>query len=74
MLKLLSTEFDEATIQLTYTGGEPMDEAKEAVLVRAPYDGDVKHSLLWFQMDAMRNLREWADSEFRRLRDLSEKN
>ena len=71
-MKLISTEFDEGTLQLTYTGGEPIETAKEAVLFRTAFDGDLKHSLLWCQLNAMRDLRDWADSEFRRLRDISE--
>lgn len=72
MLKLISTELTEETTQLTYTDGLPVDNAKEMLTVRLSFDGNSKHSLLWVQMNAMAHVREWADTEYRRLRDISE--
>jgi hypothetical protein len=68
-LKLVSTELSEETIQVTYTDGQPEDNAKALLILRTPFDGDLKKSMMWNQMNAMRQLADWASEEFRRLRN-----
>ena len=41
--------------------------------LRHPFDGDLKKSLLWNQMQAMLQLADWSSAEFRRLRSELEK-
>ena len=68
-LKLISTELTEETIQVTYTDGQPVDNAKQALTLRGPFGGDLKKSLLWNQMQLMQELVDWSSAEFRRLRN-----
>jgi hypothetical protein len=68
-LKLISTEMTEATIQVTYTDGQPVDNAKASVVVRLPFDGDLSQSFLWNRVHVMQKVADWAGQEFRRLRD-----
>lgn len=72
-LKLISTEIDEATIQLTYTDGSPVQEAKASVIVRLPIENSPKSSLLWHQMNVLFRLSEWAGDEGRDVRNELEK-
>jgi hypothetical protein len=73
-MKLLSTELTEATIQVTYTDGQSVDNAKRALIYRQPFDGDTHHSVAWNQLRVISALADWANEERRRLRDEIEKN
>lgn len=68
-LKLISTELNEETIQVTYTDGLPADNSKELLVVRGSFSGDLKKSFLWNQMNLMQELADWSSAEFRRLRN-----
>jgi hypothetical protein len=73
-MKLISTEIDASSIQLTYTDGRAVPEAKEYLIVRRPFDGDPHKSLAWNQLRVMSELAKWADEERRRIRDEIETN
>jgi len=72
-MKLLSTEIGQDWIQTTYTDGPAADNAKELLVLRQPFDGDVSKSIRWHHMQLMLQLSEWASAEFRRLRDEAER-
>ncbi len=73
-MKLISTEIDETTIQITYTDGGPATEATQALIYRQPFDGERSQSIAWNQLRVISNLADWANDERRRLRDEIEKN
>jgi hypothetical protein len=62
-LTLISTELTEETIQVTYTDGQPVDNAKQALTLRGSFEGDLKKSILWNQMQLMQQLAEWSSAE-----------
>ena len=72
-MKLLSTQIDETSIQLTYSDSPLVDGAEQLVTVRFPLRGPLQRSVLWHQMTAMFELAEWAGEEARRLRSEAEK-
>ncbi len=72
-MKLISTEIDEATIQLTYTGGGPADAAEEMLVFRIPLQGDLNKRVLWHHMQALRYLETFVGEEARRVRNELEK-
>ena len=72
-MKLLSTEIDEATIQLTYTDGQPDERSKELFVVRLPLAGESNMSLDWHQWDALSRANEMISVEVRRLRAAMQK-
>lgn len=72
-MKLISTEIDGSMIQLTYTGGLPENKSDELLVVRLPFEGNLKRSMLWHQMNVANRLAEWAGEESRRIRNELEK-
>lgn len=66
-MKLISTEIDEATIQLTYSDGSPEDDAKELILIRFSNKGSSNKSLNRLQSDALQRAYAWIDGELTRL-------
>ena len=57
------------TIQVTYTDGQLEDNAKALLILRTPFDGDLKKSLMWNQMNALGQTVRVGNEEFRRLRN-----
>jgi hypothetical protein len=72
-MKLISTEIDETTIQLTYTGGGTADEAAEMLVFRVPLQGDLNKRVLWHHMQALRHIETFVGEEARRVRTELEK-
>ena len=68
-MKLLSTEIDAGSIQITYTDGSPATDAKQMLIYRHPFDGDQYKSLAWNQLRVVSALADWANTEVRRLRN-----
>jgi len=66
-MKLLSTEIDAETVQLTYTDGPSATEAKQAVILRLPLNGNLKRSLLRLQADTVEQAFNWLAEEHARL-------
>jgi hypothetical protein len=73
-MKLLSTEIDAGSIQITYTDGSPVTDAKQVLIYRQPFDGDLYKTVAWNQLRVVSALADWANDERRRLRDEIEKN
>jgi hypothetical protein len=69
-MKLISTEIDAKSIQLTYTDGPAAPEAARLLIVRMPLDesSDGK-SLRWNRLRALGMLADEIDDERRRLDD-----
>ncbi|MCY7271370.1 MAG: hypothetical protein LH485_04860 [Sphingomonas bacterium] len=72
-MKLISTEIDEAMIQLTYTDGDPESAGAQLLVLRAPLQGPLKRPVLWHHLMAVRHIETFVGEEARRLRDELEK-
>jgi hypothetical protein len=72
-VKLLSTEIDEEAVQLTYTDGPGVPEAKQVLIARWPLQDTLQNSVLWHQMSVLFKIAEWASEEGRRIRNELEK-
>jgi hypothetical protein len=66
-VKLIATEFDGESVQLTYTDGPAVPEAKEYVIVRLPMQGSFSDSINFHHMTVLERLHTWAGEEFKRV-------
>ena len=69
-MKLLSTEIDAKSIQLTYTDGPAAPEAAKLLIVRVPLDElSEGKSLRWNQLRVLNEILEDIETEKRRVSD-----
>ena len=68
-MKLIGTEIDDASVQLTYTDGPAAPEATKVLIVRMPLTEGMKKSILWHQMKTVEGAMEVLEADRRRLFD-----
>jgi hypothetical protein len=68
-VKLLATEIDAETVQLTYTDGPAVTEAKQILMIRMPVEGPMSRPVLWHQLMILRSAQNLLELEARRVRE-----
>ena len=66
-MRWISTELSETTIQVTYTDGQPADNAKQALIVRLPRSGSLNTSANRQVFDALMQANTLIQDELERL-------
>lgn len=68
-MKLLAMEIDGEAVQLTYTDGPAVPEAKQVLIARFPVQGPLDQSVFWHQLKILRAAQGAIENEVRRLLD-----
>ena len=69
-MKLLSTEIDEDSVELTYADSDPIEGAGTLLIVRMPLDGSETKSLAWHQLRTLTQARDLLANEMQRLKQV----
>ena len=73
-MKLLETEIDETSVELTYADSDLVENAEKLLIVRMPLVGPETKSLAWHRLQTLHQVRDLLGTEMQRLKTIIDAN
>jgi len=67
-MKLLSTDIDETTVEMTFADNVQLDDAAKLLIVRMPFEENEMKSVAWHRLRTLSQARDFIGAEMQRLK------